>query len=82
MLLAGRDLPRVFKIMKIKDVFNDNSILNDNTNRQDILSWFIIKPVIVSSLECGLLTWHVVCSCEAGWMYCQIIWNAFGDGLR
>ncbi len=27
---------------------------------------------------CGY-TW--VCGCEAGWMYCQILWNAFGDGL-
>ncbi len=29
----------------------------------------------------GLLWLHVVCGCEAGWMYCQILWNAFGDGL-
>ena len=24
---------------------------------------------------------HAVCSCEANWMYCQTVWNAFGDGL-
>ncbi len=29
----------------------------------------------------GLVLLHVVCRCEAGWMYCQILWNAFGDGL-
>ncbi len=29
----------------------------------------------------GLMWLHVVCGCEAGWMYCQIIWNTFGDGL-
>ncbi len=28
------------------------------------------------------LVWlHVVCGCEVGWMYCQILWNTFGDGL-
>jgi len=31
---------------------------------------------------CGGLVWlHVVCGCEAGWMYCEILWNAFGDSL-
>ncbi len=25
----------------------------------------------------GLVWLHVVCGCEAGWMYCQILWNAF-----
>ncbi len=29
----------------------------------------------------GLVWLHVVCGCEAGWMYCQILWNTFGDGL-
>lgn len=29
---------------------------------------------------CRLAGWHVVCSCEASWMYCQILWNTFGDG--
>ncbi len=24
----------------------------------------------------GLVWLHVVCGCEAGWMYCQILWNA------
>ncbi len=24
----------------------------------------------------GLVWIHVVCGCEAGWMYCQILWNA------
>ncbi len=29
-----------------------------------------------------LAVWlHVVCGCEAGWMDCQILWNAFRDGL-
>ncbi len=28
------------------------------------------------------LVWlYGVCGCEAGWMSCQILWNAFGDGL-
>ncbi len=26
----------------------------------------------------GLVWLHVVCGCEAGWMYCQILWNSFG----
>ncbi len=29
----------------------------------------------------GLVWLHVVCGCEAGWIYCQCLWNAFGDGL-
>ncbi len=29
----------------------------------------------------GLVWLYVVCGCEAGWMYCQILWNTFGDGL-
>ncbi len=29
----------------------------------------------------GLVKLLVVCGCEAGCMYCQILWNAFGDGL-
>ncbi len=29
----------------------------------------------------GLVWLHVVCVCEASWMYCQILWNTFGDGL-
>ncbi len=29
----------------------------------------------------GLVWLHVVCGCEAGWMYCKILWNAFGDSL-
>ncbi len=29
----------------------------------------------------GLVWLHLVCGCEAGWMYYQILWNAFGDGL-
>ncbi len=29
----------------------------------------------------GLVWLHVVCGCEAGWMYCQTLCNTFGDGL-
>ncbi len=29
----------------------------------------------------GLVWIHVVCGCEAGWMYCRILWNAFRDSL-
>ncbi len=29
----------------------------------------------------GLVWLHVVCSCDAGWMYCQILRNDIGDGL-
>ncbi len=28
----------------------------------------------------GVVNEGLVCGCEAGWMYCQILWNAFGDG--
>jgi len=45
--LAEQDLPQVLKSTLIKHGFNDNSILNNNPNRQDILSWFFMKPVIV-----------------------------------
>ncbi len=29
----------------------------------------------------GLVWLHMVCGCEAGQMYCQILWNAFGHSL-
>ncbi len=38
----------------------------------------------VKMLDAEVLGWcdlHVVCGCEAGWMYYQILRNAFGDGL-
>ncbi len=35
----------------------------------------------VKMLDPGLVWLHMVCGCEASWMYCQILWKAFRDGL-
>ncbi len=45
------------------------------------LSQMILEVKMLDVEVPGLVWLHVVCSCEAGWMYCQILWNAFGDGL-
>ena len=52
----------------------------------------LCKPIVEAAVRVAGLRWswrwcggpglvwlHVVC--EVGWMYCQIVWNAFGDGL-
>ncbi len=51
---------------------------------QQLSGWLVSDDLGGENAGCGgpWLVWlHVVCSCEAGWMYCQILWNAFGDGL-
>ncbi len=51
---------------------------------QQLLEWLVSDYLGGEDAGCGgpgLMWLHVVCNCEAGWMYCQILWNAFGDGL-
>ncbi len=51
---------------------------------QQLSGWLVSDNLGGEDAGCGgpgLVWLHVVCSCEAGWMYCQILWNAFGDGL-
>ncbi len=51
---------------------------------QRLSGWLVSDDFGGEDAGCGgpELVWlHVVCGCEAGWMYCQILWNTFGDGL-
>ncbi len=51
---------------------------------QQLFGWLVSDNLGGEDAGCGgpgLVWLHVVCGCEAGWMYCQILWNAFGDGL-
>ncbi len=51
---------------------------------QQLSGWLVSDDLRGEDAGCGCpgLVWlHVVCGCEAGWIYCQILWNAFGDGL-
>ncbi len=47
---------------------------------QQLSGWLSKTILEVKMLDVEVLV-HMVCSCEAGWMYCQILWNAFGDSL-
>ncbi len=49
---------------------------------QQLSGWLVSDDLGGEDAGCGgpVLVWlHMVCGCEAGWMYCQILWNAFGD---
>ncbi len=51
---------------------------------QQLSGWLVSDDLGGEDAGCGApgLVWlHMVCGCEAGWMYCQILLNAFGDGL-
>ncbi len=51
---------------------------------QQLSGWLVSDDLGGEDAGCGCpgLVWlHVVCGCEDGWMYCQILWDAFGDGL-
>ncbi len=51
---------------------------------QQLSRWLVSDDLGGKDAGCGGpgLVWvHVVYGCEDGWMYCQILWNAFGDGL-
>ncbi len=51
---------------------------------QQLSGWLVSDDLGGKDAGCGgpgLVWLHVVCGCEAGWLYCQILWNAFGDGL-
>ncbi len=48
---------------------------------QQLSGWLVSDDLGGEDAGCGgpgLVWLHVVCGCEAGWMYCQILWNAFG----
>ncbi len=51
---------------------------------QQLSGWLVSEDLVGEDAGCGgpgLVWLHMVCGCEAGWMYSQILWNAFGDGL-
>ncbi len=51
---------------------------------QQLSGWLVSDDLGGEDAGCGgpgLVWLHVVCGCEAGWMYCQILWNTFGGGL-
>ncbi len=51
---------------------------------QQLSGWLVSDDLGGENAGCGgpgLVWLHMVCGCEASWMYCQILWNAFGDGL-
>ncbi len=51
---------------------------------QQLSGWLVSDGLGDEDAGCrgpGLMWLHVVCGCEAGWMYWQILWNAFGEGL-
>ncbi len=51
---------------------------------QQLSGWLVSDDLGGKDAGCGgpgLVWLHVVCGCEAGYMYCQILWNIFVDGL-
>ncbi len=51
---------------------------------QQLPGWLVSDDLGGEDVGCGgagLVWLHLVCGCEASWMYWQILWNAFGDGL-
>ncbi len=67
----------------VSDSLYRNSLVIQ-TDLQQLSRWLISEDLGGEDAGCGgpgLVWLHVVCGCEAGWMYCQILWNAFGDGL-
>ncbi len=51
---------------------------------QQLSGWLVSDDLGGEDAGCGgpgLVWLHVVCGCEAGWMYFQILWNALGDSL-
>ncbi len=57
----------------------------EHANRllQQLSGWLVSDDLGGEDAGCGgpgLVWLHVVCGCEAGWMYCQILRNAFEDG--
>ena len=61
-----------------------DSLSYANRFLQQLYRWLVSDDLGGEDAGCGghgLVWLHVVCGCEAGWMYCQILWNAFGDSL-
>ncbi len=51
---------------------------------QQLSGWLVSDYLGGEDAGCGgpgLVWLHMVCGCEVGWMYGQILWNTFGDGL-
>ncbi len=49
---------------------------------QQLSGWLVSHDLGGGDAGCGgpgLVWLHMVCGCEAGWMYCQILWNTFGQ---
>ncbi len=56
----------------------------ENWLLQQLSGWLVSDDLRGEDAGCGgpgLVWLHVVYGCEADWMYCQILWNAFADGL-
>ncbi len=63
-----------------------DSLCRNSKNRllQQLSGWLVSDDLGGEDAGCGgpgLVWLHMVCGCEAGWMYCQILWNAFGERL-
>ncbi len=68
----------------VSDSFVNKCFGYANRLLQQLSGWPVSDDLGGEDAGCGgpgLVWLHVVCGCEVGWMYCQIIWNAFGDGL-
>ncbi len=51
---------------------------------QQLSGWLVSDDLGGKDAGCGgpgLVWLNMVCGCEASCMYCQILWNIFGDGL-
>ena len=55
-----------------------------NPQFHQLSGWLVSDDLAGEEAGCGGpgLAWlHVICGCEAGWMYCQILWNGVGVSL-
>ena len=67
--------------------FSQKGIITDRNTPQfhPMSRWLVSDDPVGEEAGCGGpgLAWlHVVCGCEAGWMYCQVLQNDIGGGLR
>ncbi len=71
--------------MSFPEMVSDSVCRNYLVMQTDCCSrWPISDDLAGEDAGCGgpgLVWLHVVCGGEAGWMYCQILCNTFGNGL-
>ncbi len=78
---ANRSLTRRVGDVQWKHEENTSPLRNSLVMQTDCCSSCPDGPFLGEDTGCGgpgLARLHVVCSCEAIWMYCQILWNPFG----